>query len=42
MKITQEVRDYAEQKGLAEEAAVEEGMREKAKQFQKGGGKIYS
>jgi phosphomethylpyrimidine synthase len=42
MKITQEVREYAAQKGLsAETAAVVEGLREKAEEFKKGGGEIY-
>jgi phosphomethylpyrimidine synthase len=42
MKITQEVREYAAQKGLsAETAAVVEGLREKAEEFRKGGGEIY-
>jgi len=43
MKITQEVREYAAQKGIAAEtAAVVEGLREKAEEFRKGGGEIYT
>jgi phosphomethylpyrimidine synthase len=41
MKITQDVRDYAAQKGLEEQAALEAGMREKADEFKKTGAKIY-
>jgi phosphomethylpyrimidine synthase len=41
MKITQDVRDYAAQKGLEEQAALEAGMKEKAEEFKRSGGKIY-
>jgi phosphomethylpyrimidine synthase len=41
MKITQDVRDYAAQKGLEDQAALDAGMREKAEEFKKTGGKIY-
>ncbi|MET1115594.1 MAG: phosphomethylpyrimidine synthase ThiC [Comamonas sp.] len=41
MKITQEVREFAAKKGLAEEAALAEGMQAKAQEFQRGGGEIY-
>jgi phosphomethylpyrimidine synthase len=41
MKITQDVRDYAAQKGLEEQAALEVGMQEKAEEFKKAGAKIY-
>jgi phosphomethylpyrimidine synthase len=41
MKITQEVRDYASQQGLEEQAAVEAGLREKAEEFRQGGAEIY-
>ena len=41
MKITQDVRDYAAQKGLEEEQALAAGMKEKAEEFKKAGGKIY-
>ena len=33
MQITQEVRDYAVQKGLDEQMALEMGMKEKAEEF---------
>jgi len=41
MKITQDVREYAAQKGLEEEAALAAGMQEKAEEFKKTGAKIY-
>ncbi len=34
-QITQEVRDYAAQKGLDEQAALDAGMKEKAEEFKK-------
>ena len=41
MKITQEVRDYAAQKGVEEQAALTEGMKEKAAEFVAAGAEIY-
>jgi phosphomethylpyrimidine synthase len=42
MKITQEVRDYADQKGLSDvHEAVETGLMEKAQEFKIQGGQIY-
>ncbi|MEE9356072.1 MAG: phosphomethylpyrimidine synthase ThiC [Methylococcaceae bacterium] len=41
MKISQDVRDYAASKGLAEENALETGMAEKSKQFVEEGAAIY-
>jgi phosphomethylpyrimidine synthase len=41
MKITQDVRDYAAQKGLEEQAALAVGMEEKAEEFKRSGGKLY-
>ena len=41
MKITQDVRDYAAQKGLENQAALDAGMQEKAEEFKKTGGKLY-
>jgi phosphomethylpyrimidine synthase len=41
MKITQDVRDYAAQKGIDEENALLAGMKEKAEEFKRTGGKIY-
>jgi phosphomethylpyrimidine synthase len=41
MKITQDVRDYAEQKGVDEQAAIEKGMAEKSKEFLAQGAEVY-
>jgi phosphomethylpyrimidine synthase len=41
MKITEEVREYAAKQGMEETKALEEGMREKAEEFRKGGVEIY-
>ncbi|HXF66672.1 MAG TPA: phosphomethylpyrimidine synthase ThiC [Burkholderiales bacterium] len=41
MKITQEVREYAERQGLSEAEALERGLREKAREFIAGGAEIY-
>jgi phosphomethylpyrimidine synthase len=42
MKITQDVRDYAEQRGVAEETeALEAGMAEKAAEFRAQGAQVY-
>ncbi len=42
MKISQDVRDYAQTKGISDvKVAVEQGMQEKAEQFSKAGGEIY-
>jgi phosphomethylpyrimidine synthase len=42
MKITQDVRDYAAAHGMSDQQAVTEGMREKAEEFRRGGGEIYT
>jgi phosphomethylpyrimidine synthase len=41
MKITQEVRRFAEEKGISEDMAVEEGMKEKSEAFKQAGAEIY-
>jgi phosphomethylpyrimidine synthase len=42
MKITQDVRHYAQSKGIADvEVAMEQGMREKSEEFRQGGAKLY-
>ena len=41
MKITQDVRDYAAQVGIDEQAALEAGMKEKAEEFKRTGSQIY-
>ena len=42
MKITQDVRDYAAKKGLEEEKAIDEGMKEMSDSFKEKGGEIYT
>ena len=41
MRITDDIRRYADEKGLAPEAALAAGMAEKAGEFQTAGGEIY-
>jgi phosphomethylpyrimidine synthase len=41
MKITQEVRRFAQEKGLEEQEALTEGMKEKAEAFKEAGSEIY-
>ena len=41
MKITEDVRAYAAEKGIGVEDAVQQGMEEKAGEFQDTGGEIY-
>ncbi len=41
MKITQDVRDFAAQKGLSEQEALTKGMAEKSAQFKAQGSEIY-
>ncbi|MCZ6533470.1 MAG: phosphomethylpyrimidine synthase ThiC [SAR324 cluster bacterium] len=42
MKITQEVRDYAKQKGLQDlDQAMQSGLQEKAQEFEAQGGEVY-
>ncbi|HYH42783.1 MAG TPA: phosphomethylpyrimidine synthase ThiC [Burkholderiales bacterium] len=41
MKITQDVREYAAQQGLADEQALEHGMQDKAKEFVDAGAELY-
>ena len=41
MKITQDVRDYATEKGLTEEKALEEGMKQMSETFVETGAEIY-
>jgi len=42
MKITQDVRDYADSLGVKEKEALEKGMQEKSEQFIEAGAEIYS
>ena len=42
MKISEEVRSYAVAQGGSVEKVVAEGMQEKAREFVKNGGEVYS
>jgi phosphomethylpyrimidine synthase len=42
MKITKDVRKYTAEQGITEEAAIERGQQEKAKEFQETGAEIYA
>jgi phosphomethylpyrimidine synthase len=41
MRITQDLRDYAEARGLTPEEAVERGMSEKSVEFVRTGAELY-
>ena len=41
MKITEDVRKYAKEHGLTEDAAIEAGMEERSEEFIKKGAEIY-
>ena len=41
MKITQDVREYAEKQGIALEGALDTGMKDKAREFREAGSKLY-
>ncbi len=41
MRITEDVRRYAEEQGVSEEDALEEGMRDKAEEFKRSGSELY-
>jgi phosphomethylpyrimidine synthase len=41
MKISQDVRNYAAEKGIADEAALKAGMDEKSQEFLNEGAAIY-
>ncbi|MFN9490505.1 MAG: phosphomethylpyrimidine synthase ThiC [Betaproteobacteria bacterium] len=41
MKITQDVRDYAEKQGVSESDALHKGMQDKAQEFKQQGAEIY-
>jgi phosphomethylpyrimidine synthase len=42
MKITEDVRKFAAQHGVTEEAAIEAGLKQKATEFTKSGAEIYA
>jgi hypothetical protein len=41
-KITEDVRKYAAEQGVTEEAAVQKGLEQKATEFTKAGAEIYA
>ena len=41
MKITQDIRDYAEKRGITDIDAIQEGLDEKSEEFRESGGEIY-
>lgn len=41
MKITQEVRDFADKNGVDSQEAIEEGMKKKSEEFLKSGAEVY-
>ena len=42
MKITEDVRKYAAQHGISDEAALQEGLKQKATEFAKSGSEVYA
>jgi phosphomethylpyrimidine synthase len=42
MKITEDVRKYAAEQGLAESEALESGMQEKSEEFAAKGAELYA
>jgi phosphomethylpyrimidine synthase len=42
MRITEDVRRYAAEKGMTESEALESGMQEKRKEFVKSGAELYT
>jgi phosphomethylpyrimidine synthase len=42
MRITEDVRRYAKEQGISEEAALEVGLQEKSKEFVKKGSEVYA
>ena len=42
MKITEDLRKYAAERGLTDAAAIEEGLKQKATECTKSGAEIYA
>ena len=42
MKITEDVRKYAAEQGMTEEAALKHGLEQKATEFNEAGAEIYA
>ena len=41
MRITDDVRKYAEEKGISEQEAIESGLKDKAREFVDKGAEVY-
>jgi len=42
VKITEDVRKYAAEHGMSEDAALEEGLKKKATEFNEAGAEVYA
>jgi phosphomethylpyrimidine synthase len=42
MKITEDVREYAAEQGIAEEEALKKGMEKKSREFTEKGSELYT
>jgi phosphomethylpyrimidine synthase len=42
MRITEDVRKYAAEQGITEEVAIEEGLKQKATEYNAAGAEIYA
>ena len=42
MKVSEDVRQYAAEQGIAEEEAIAKGMAEKSKEFVEKGAEVYT
>ena len=42
MKITEDVRKYAAENGMSEDAALKEGLKKKATEFNEAGAEVYA
>jgi phosphomethylpyrimidine synthase len=41
MKISEDVRQYAAEQAISEEAAIQKGMEQKSKEFAEAGAEVY-
>ena len=42
MKITEDLRKFAAEQGMADDQALQQGMEQKARDFNQGGAEIYA